>query len=136
MNYRKEIDGLRSIALIPVLLFHAGFKLFSGGFVGVDIFFVISGYLITSIIIHDMKEDKFSFISFYERRFRRIIPALFTVLLFCIFLSWFISTPTNFKDFSKSLYRVPVFISNTFFYSTRGYFDISSELKPFVYLEN
>ena len=76
MNYRPEIDGLRALAVIPVILFHAGFSSFSGGYVGVDIFFVISGYLITSII-NDLDRSKFSILNFYERRARRILPALF-----------------------------------------------------------
>lgn len=80
MKYKAEIDGLRAIAIIPVILFHAGFTLFSGGFIGVDIFFVISGYLITSIIISDLKAGTFSFSDFYERRARRIFPALFLVM--------------------------------------------------------
>ena len=77
LTYRPEIDGLRAFAVIPVIFFHAGFKLFSGGFVGVDVFFVISGYLITSIILSEMEDGKFSLINFYERRARRILPALF-----------------------------------------------------------
>ena len=77
MKYRTEIDGLRALAVIPVIFFHAGFSFFNGGYVGVDIFFVISGYLITSIILNDLKKDKFSIINFYERRARRILPALF-----------------------------------------------------------
>ena len=81
LTYRPEIDGLRAFAVIPVIFFHAGFKLFGGGFVGVDIFFVISGYLITSIILSEMENGKFSLINFYERRVRRILPALFFVTL-------------------------------------------------------
>ena len=77
MKYRSEIDGLRALAVIPVILFHAGFESFKGGFVGVDVFFVISGYLITTIIISELSLNKFSIISFYERRARRILPALF-----------------------------------------------------------
>ena len=76
MKYRAEIDGLRALAVLPVIFFHAGFEWFSGGYVGIDIFFVISGYLITTIIL-DMAEEKFSIIDFYERRARRILPALF-----------------------------------------------------------
>ena len=84
LKYRPEIDGLRAIAVLPVILFHAGFSTFSGGFVGVDVFFVISGYLITSIIIKDVEAGTFSFWDFYERRARRILPALFFVTLCCI----------------------------------------------------
>ena len=81
MKYRSEIDGLRALAVLPVILFHAGFEWFDGGFVGVDIFFVISGYLITTIIISEMAEGKFSLVNFYERRARRILPALFFVIV-------------------------------------------------------
>jgi|TARA_B100001093_G_scaffold183532_1_gene176164 peptidoglycan/LPS O-acetylase OafA/YrhL len=84
MKYRAEIDGLRALAVLPVILFHAGFEWFGGGFVGVDVFFVISGYLITTIIISDMSEGKFSIVNFYERRARRILPALFFVMAVCI----------------------------------------------------
>lgn len=77
MNYRTEIDGLRALAVLPVILFHAGFEIFSGGFVGVDIFFVISGYLITTIILSERDAGRFSVLRFYERRARRILPALF-----------------------------------------------------------
>ena len=79
MEYRPEIDGLRALAVVPVILFHAGFQSFAGGFVGVDVFFVISGYLITSIILADKKAERFSLRAFYERRARRILPALFFV---------------------------------------------------------
>ena len=81
MNYRKEIDGLRAIAVIPVILFHAGFTGFSGGYIGVDIFFVISGYLITTIILDELSQNKFSIKKFHERRARRILPALSVVLI-------------------------------------------------------
>lgn len=86
MKYRAEIDGLRALAVVPVILFHAGFELFSGGFVGVDVFFVISGYLITTILIEEIENKKFSFVNFYERRTRRILPALYVVLFCCIAL--------------------------------------------------
>ena len=81
MNYRPEIDGLRAIAVVSVIFFHAGIGLFSGGFVGVDVFFVISGYLITKIILADLEQDKFRIVKFYERRARRILPALFLLSL-------------------------------------------------------
>ena len=81
MIYRPEIDGLRALAVASVIFFHAGFESFSGGFVGVDIFFVISGYLITTIIINDINNQKFDLIEFYERRARRILPALLVMVL-------------------------------------------------------
>ena len=84
MKYRADIDGLRALAVLPVVLYHAGFSAFPGGFVGVDIFFVISGYLITKIIHDEISQGRFTLIGFYERRARRILPALFAVLTFTI----------------------------------------------------
>ena len=133
MEYRKEIDGLRALAVIPVILFHAGFTAFSGGFVGVDIFFVISGYLITSLIITDLKAESFSLIKFYERRARRILPALFFVLLICLPFAWLFLLPSDLNKFAKSLIAVPTFTSNILFWRWSGYFDIASELKPLIH---
>ena len=94
MEYRAEIDGLRALAVLPVILFHAGFEWFIGGFIGVDVFFVISGYLITTIILSEMAEGKFSIVNFYERRARRILPALFFVMAICVPFAglWFAPT--------------------------------------------
>ena len=105
MKYRAEIDGLRALAVLPVILFHAGFEWFGGGFVGVDVFFVISGYLITSILINDLENNAFSLINFYERRARRILPALFFVMLICIPFAWLWMLPSQLIDFSQSLIR-------------------------------
>lgn len=115
MEYRQEIDGLRALAVVPVILFHAGFELFSGGFVGVDVFFVISGYLITTIILSELEQGKFSIINFYERRARRILPALFLVMFVCIPFAWFLLLPQDLVSFSKSLISISVFGSNVFF---------------------
>lgn len=133
MQYRPEIDGLRTVAVVPVILFHAGFKIFSGGFVGVDIFFVISGYLITSIIISDLEQGKFSLLSFYERRARRILPALFFVLIVCVPFAWMWLLPGDFRDFSQSLVAVATFSSNILFWQETGYFATASELKPLLH---
>ncbi len=133
MKYRKEIDGLRAIAVIPVILFHAGFELFSGGFVGVDIFFVISGYLITTIILSEKESGTFSLINFYERRARRIIPALFLVMLASTLFSWFWLAPTHMKDFSESLVAVSLFSSNFLFWQETGYWGAVNELKPLLH---
>lgn len=133
MKYRPEIDGLRAIAVLPVILFHAGFTIFEGGFVGVDIFFAISGYLITSIIVSDLDVNKFSLTSFYQRRARRILPALFFVLICTATCSWFWMLPGEMKSFCDSLIAVPLFISNFFFYFTSGYFDSASEFKPLLH---
>lgn len=133
MNYRPEIDGLRALAVIPVIFFHAGFQLFGGGFVGVDVFFVISGYLITSIILSEKKMGTFSLVGFYERRARRIFPALFIVILACIPFAWLWAPPVEMKDFSQSLVAVSAFSSNILFWRESGYFDTSSELKPLLH---
>ena len=133
MKYRSEIDGLRAIAVVPVILFHAGFEIFSGGFVGVDVFFVISGYLITTIIINEMDEGKFSLLNFYERRARRILPALFFVVLCSLPFAWFLLMPSDMKDFSQSLVAVATFSSNILFWRESGYFDTAAELKPLLH---
>ena len=129
MKYRSEIDGLRAIAVVPVILFHAGFELFSGGFVGVDVFFVISGYLITTILIDDIENNRFSLVNFYERRARRILPALSFVMLVCIPFAWMWLLPSQMKDFSKSVIAVSLFASNILFWKESGYFDTAAEEK-------
>jgi peptidoglycan/LPS O-acetylase OafA/YrhL len=91
MLYRKDIDGLRAVAVVPVVLFHADFHVFSGGFIGVDVFFVISGFLITCLIGEEIKKDVFTVVSFYERRIRRIFPALFAVAIFSYILAFSLS---------------------------------------------
>lgn len=133
VEYRREIDGLRAVALIPVILFHAGFKAFAGGFVGVDVFFVISGYLITSIILSDMRNGVFSIGKFYERRVRRIFPALFFVLLCCLPFAWLWLLPEHLENFYQSLSGVSIFSSNIFFCWESGYFETAAELKPLLH---
>jgi peptidoglycan/LPS O-acetylase OafA/YrhL len=132
-KYRPEIDGLRAVAVIPVILFHAGFESFSGGYVGVDVFFVISGYLITSIIYGEIQNKTFSIILFYERRARRILPALIFVSAVCIPFAWMWMLPNDFEDFSRSLVAVSVFASNIFFWRDSGYFSVAVELKPLLH---
>lgn len=133
MKYRPEIDGLRALAVIPIILFHAGIQSFSGGFVGVDIFFVISGYLITSIILSDMDKGSFSLLNFYERRARRIFPALFFMIFCCIPLAWIWFVPRDLLNFAESLIAVATFTSNFFFLDEIGYFERAAELKPFLH---
>jgi peptidoglycan/LPS O-acetylase OafA/YrhL len=133
MKYRPEIDGLRSIAVLPVILFHAGFSSFNGGFVGVDIFFVISGYLITTIILTEMELGTFSITKFYERRARRILPALFLIMLVSFAFGWFLLFPADLKDFSQSLVAVPLFSSNILFWFETGYWGVENELKPLLH---
>lgn len=133
MNYRSEIDGLRALAVLPVIFFHARFERFDGGFVGVDVFFVISGYLITNSILTDLERNEFSMISFYERRARRILPALYTVVLVCLPLAWLTLPPNSMKDFSQSVGAISLFSSNFLFWIERGYSDAASELKPLLH---
>ncbi len=133
MQYRSEIDGLRAVAVIPVILFHGGLQVFSGGFVGVDVFFVISGYLITTIIIDDINADRFTIASFYSRRFRRILPALFFVVLVTIPFAWFLMLPSQFKDFAQSITAVSIFSSNGLFWIESGYFEAAAEKKPLLH---
>lgn len=133
MEYRREIDGLRAVAVLPVILFHAGFSAFAGGYVGVDVFFVISGYLITSILLHDLENGNFSIVRFYERRARRILPALFFVMLCCIPLAWLWMLPAQFRDFSQTLVAISFFASNVLFWIKSGYFSPVSEEKPLLH---
>lgn len=133
MDYRREIDGLRALAVLPVILFHAGVETFCGGFVGVDVFFVISGYLITTIILAELEQDRFSIVSFYERRARRILPALFFVMLVCIPFAWSWLLPSDMKDFSHSIVAVSIFASNILFWRESGYFDAAAEIKPLLH---
>jgi peptidoglycan/LPS O-acetylase OafA/YrhL len=133
VQYRREIDGLRALAVIPVLLFHAGFQSFGGGYIGVDIFFVISGYLITSIIINELHAGTFSILKFYERRARRILPALFLVMLVSLPFAWLLMSPAGLHDFSKSVVAVSLFLSNILFWKEAGYFATANELKPLLH---
>ena len=100
-SYRPEIDGLRALAVLAVILYHSDIKLIPGGFIGVDIFFVISGYLITQIIYSELSVNNFSIINFYERRFRRILPAFLSVTFFTALLGSLILTPGQLKDLAK-----------------------------------
>lgn len=134
LNYRPDIDGLRAIAVGSVVLYHLDESMLSGGFVGVDIFFVISGYLITKLIAKELAETgSFSFKQFYLRRVRRLFPALFATLLFCLVLAYFLLSPTDVIDFSKSLIASILSVSNIFFWSEAGYFDSDSSLKPLLH---
>ena len=133
MQYRSEIDGLRAVAVVPVVLFHAGFEWFGGGFVGVDVFFVISGYLITTILLEGLVGNRLSLVDFYERRIRRILPALFFVMLVCWPFAWMWMPAHQMKDFSESLVAVSLFASNFLFWQESGYFDLAAEEKPLLH---
>ena len=133
MKYRPEIDGLRSFAVLPVILFHAGVAPFSGGFVGVDVFFVISGYLITTIILGEMLEGRFTISGFYVRRARRILPALVFVILCTLPFAWAWLPPPAFTDFAQSLAAIGLFSSNVLFWMESGYFAADADLKPLLH---
>jgi len=131
--YRPEIDGLRAIAVVSVVLFHLGFTELGGGYVGVDVFFVISGYLITRLIRDDYRADRFSYVVFYVRRARRLFPALFVVLVATFAAALFILTPSDFEQFSESLVCTTVFVSNICFWWESGYFDTEAIYKPLLH---
>jgi peptidoglycan/LPS O-acetylase OafA/YrhL len=133
MHYRREIDGLRAVAVAPVILFHAGVPGFEGGYVGVDVFFVISGYLITSIILREIQNGEFSIVRFYERRIRRIIPALMFVTFACIPAAYFLLMPAALRDFGQSVVGVALFSSNLLFWQESGYFGEVAEFKPLLH---
>jgi peptidoglycan/LPS O-acetylase OafA/YrhL len=133
LRYRSEIDGLRAIAVVPVILFHAGFSGFSGGYIGVDVFFVISGYLITGVILEEQAQGKFSFLHFYERRARRILPALTLVTAACVPAALLLMFPYLLEEFGRSLIAVWLFASNILFWRESGYFNPAAEEKPLLH---
>lgn len=133
MRYRPDIDGLRAVAVLPVILFHCGVSLFSGGYVGVDIFFVISGYLITSILLEEIHNGEFSILRFYERRFRRILPALMVVLIASTLAAAFLFMPYEFEQFGESIASSLLFYSNIYFWMQSGYFAAPAETKPLLH---
>ncbi len=131
--YRRDIDGLRAIAVISVILFHADIGIFSGGFVGVDVFFVISGFLISSIILKESQQGNFSLIRFYERRLRRIFPALFFMLLCVTLVASFLLLPPDLKDYGQSVSATTLSVANVFFWWETGYFESHSAFKPLLH---
>ncbi len=133
MDYRREIDGLRAVAVVPVILFHAGFSVLPGGFVGVDIFFVISGYLITTLLVQELDAGRYSLARFYERRARRILPALFVVIAATIPMSFWAMLPMQLEGFFESLVAVILFLSNLYFLTEVGYFAPDAELQPLLH---
>ena len=133
MKYRPDVDGLRSLAILPVVLYHAGFDCFSGGFVGVDVFFVISGYLITGIVQREIEEDRFSLLNFYERRARRLLPALTLVVLVSFGIGWFVLLPGEMYKFGGSAVGSALFASNFYFSGTLSYFGQAAEFSPLLH---
>lgn len=133
LAYRADIDGLRAIAVLAVIIFHAKIGIFPGGFVGVDVFFVISGYLIASIILKEEEKDSFSLARFYERRIRRIFPALFIVILFCAGMGALLLTPADYLAFGRSAFAAMAFWSNFYFTRQGGYFAPAAETQPLLH---
>jgi peptidoglycan/LPS O-acetylase OafA/YrhL len=133
-DYRPDIDGLRAIAVILVILYHYFPGRVKGGFIGVDIFFVISGYLICGNILKDIDNKNFSFISFYYRRIRRIFPSLIVVSIAVLIIGWITLFPDELKSLGKHIFGSSLFISNIISYREIGYFDINSRLKPLIHL--
>jgi peptidoglycan/LPS O-acetylase OafA/YrhL len=131
--HREDIDGLRAVAVLLVLAGHFGVRHFSGGFIGVDIFFVISGYLISTILLRDLNAGRFSAAAFYERRLRRIFPALFAMLVATCVASWVLLFPLDFHDFAHSLIAAALSYSNIYFWQQSGYFDPSSLRRPLLH---
>ncbi|WP_446030512.1 acyltransferase family protein [Lelliottia amnigena] len=134
IKYRAEIDGLRALAVISVVLYHAFPGLIPGGFVGVDIFFVISGYLITSILLQENKRGEFSILEFYRRRINRIFPALLVVMISVMVFCWFTFFSDEYMQLGKHVAGGAGFVSNIVLYSESGYFDSSSAVKPLLHL--
>ena len=134
MKYRPDIDGLRTVAVLPVVFYHAGVTGFPGGFVGVDIFFVISGFLITTIIYGEMSDGRFSILRFYERRARRILPPLFAVMVVSLVAGWFILVPDDFDHMGQSILSALIFVSNMWFWqNSRDYFGGATDYLPMLH---
>ena len=133
IKYRPEIEGLRALAVLPVIFFHAGFNFFSGGFIGVDVFFVISGYLITTIIMKELNNNTFSLKVFYERRARRILPALIFVILISSIISFIFLAQNELASYFKSVIATLLFFSNIYFYKNTPYFQSEADLEPLLH---
>lgn len=134
VNYRPDIDGLRALAVVPVVLFHANADLMSGGYIGVDIFFVISGYLITLILMRDLEEESFSLVRFYEKRIRRIFPALFLVFFVSTVVACLLMLPSELDQYGRSLFSATFFYSNYYYMNDAGYFSAPAETQPLLHM--
>src|ERR1700733_12045295 len=132
--YRADIDGLRAVAVLSVVGFHAFPSWVRGGFIGVDIFFVISGFLISGIIITGLARSGFSFVEFYSRRIRRIFPALILVLVACYAVGWFVLLPEDYKQLGRQIAGGAGFVSNFVLWQDSGYFDSAAATKPLLHL--
>jgi peptidoglycan/LPS O-acetylase OafA/YrhL len=133
LAHRPELDGLRGIAIASVVAYHLGGRLAPGGFVGVDLFFVLSGFLITQLIVSDLEFDRFSILGFYERRVRRIVPALLFVCACCTAIALTIFLPGELKDYCSSLLAALLSASNLWFFQHSGYFDRAADTHPLLH---
>lgn len=133
-GYFPEIDGLRAIAVLSVVIFHAGVEKLQGGFVGVDIFYVISGYLITRLIYQSLVRETFSFAGFYARRAKRLLPAAVFVVVFSVFIGFFFLTTDAYIALAKSAIYSSLFVSNVWFMNNSGYFDLATQVSPLVHM--
>ncbi len=133
LKYRPDIDGLRAVAILPVIFFHSGLPGFGGGYVGVDVFFVISGFLITSLLVQDIDAGTFRFSDFWIRRARRILPALIVVMAVCLVVGWTLAFPDDFVKLAQSALAQSVFASNLFFWSETGYFAAPADAQPLLH---
>jgi peptidoglycan/LPS O-acetylase OafA/YrhL len=134
LRYRSDIDGLRAVAVLGVVIYHAFPRALPGGFSGVDIFFVISGYLISGILYAGHREGNFSYREFYARRIRRLFPALITMLLLCLTYGWLVLLPDEYEQLGKHVSVGTVFVQNFVFWKESGYFDKVAEFKPLQHL--
>lgn len=133
VKYRADIDGLRAVSVLAVVFYHAGFSSPSGGFIGVDVFFVISGFLITSIVAREINEGQFSLVSFYERRARRILPALTAMIVASFAIGWFVLVPAEMRSLGQSALATALFLSNLYFDLTLDYFSQAAEFAPLLH---
>ena len=134
IKYRPDINGLRALAVSAVVLYHTFPLLIKKGFLGVDVFFVISGYLISKIIISELYDNSFSFVNFYIKRVNRIFPSLFFVLFFCFVFGWIALLPDEYKQLGQHIKSGAIFTSNFLLLNEVGYFDKSADLKPLLHL--
>lgn len=134
LRYRPEIDGLRAVAVLSVILYHANVPYIVGGFTGVDIFYVISGYLITKIIVDGLTQGRFSFPEFYARRIKRLLPAALLMVVVCVIFGALILTPDKYVELAKSAIYSSVFLANVWFMNNSGYFDQPTEVAPLVHM--
>lgn len=133
LRYRPDIDGLRSLAILPIILLHCGLSILHGGFIGVDIFFVISGFLITGIVTREIAENRFSLLQFYQRRVVRILPALAVMMVVALVLGCFLLLPDALRDLGYSTTATSVFGSNFYFYATSNYFSERADVQPLIH---